>query len=173
MLLPNNVAWSLRPHHQRVRGHYTNSGIPSQVARFAALTEKGLPHESVLRELESSPDADGILVGDETRLMQIVTNLASNACKFTAAGGKLTITTKLVIPERHSAMEAEEADGEGDSDGLSSVTSISASSTDDGVTDDAMSQASSGPIRGAGKRERVSPLGHVGVARVRNSRLRK
>ncbi|TPX55317.1 hypothetical protein PhCBS80983_g05410 [Powellomyces hirtus] len=54
-----------------------------------------------------------ILIGDEMRLRQVMSNLVSNACKFTNPGGSVKIVTELLNPHLYGVDRADtEEDGE-------------------------------------------------------------
>jgi osomolarity two-component system sensor histidine kinase SLN1 len=47
-----------------------------QVARRAAYEAMGENSDDIMKHMEKTPEVEGIVVGDEIRLRQIVTNLA-------------------------------------------------------------------------------------------------
>jgi hypothetical protein len=51
-------------------------GSIPQVARRAAYESTGENDEAIRQHIQEHPDVDGVVTGDETRLRQIITNLA-------------------------------------------------------------------------------------------------
>ncbi|KAF8645083.1 hypothetical protein AX16_008141 [Volvariella volvacea WC 439] len=76
------------------------------VARRTAYAALGEKPEVIDAHIKEYPDVDGVVIADAPRIQQIVTNLASNACKFTPPGGTLTVRTRLIMPEEADATQA-------------------------------------------------------------------
>lgn len=68
-----------------------------QCVRRAAYIALGQSKEAAAAHIEATPEVYGVVMGDVARVCQVVTNLTSNACKFTPQGGTISISTRLLV----------------------------------------------------------------------------
>ncbi|KAM0756348.1 hypothetical protein T439DRAFT_352046 [Meredithblackwellia eburnea MCA 4105] len=103
---------------------------------------------------------DGIVMGDEMRLRQIINNLSSNGCKFCPSGGTISIRTTLVFPldSYEASTTLVGSSGPGTMDGQSdSTTAGGASSHSPRLSQNRLQQheAKSAGAEGEGEKRKV------------------
>lgn len=91
-------------HRSSEAGKLTCASAPFDFTKVIRSVLMGLDVAAVAKDVAITSHLDpriemlGELVGDEMRLRQVLSNLTSNACKFTSSGGSVSLTTKLISP---------------------------------------------------------------------------
>ena len=80
----------------RLKSHPVS--LPALVEGCASLVRPQAEEKGIVLRHGLAPDTPGAVLGDETRLRQLVLNLLSNAVKFTPPGGEVRLLALRVAP---------------------------------------------------------------------------
>jgi CheY-like chemotaxis protein len=73
-----------------------NFSLARLVERVLAVSAFQIKEKNLTFELDLDPNIPDALFGDVQRIIQVITNLLSNAAKFTPEGGLITLTSRLI-----------------------------------------------------------------------------
>jgi len=69
--------------------------FPEMIKRVKDVVSHRMEEKNQKFTIKTDPDIPNVLVADDQRLVQVIINLISNACKFTPDGGSISLSAKL------------------------------------------------------------------------------
>ena len=83
---------------------FVNFYFTQMIDRVASVVTIKMQEKKQLFSLEIDPEIPNFLFGDDLRLAQVITNLLSNAGKFTPEGGNISLNAKLLNSRKNECV---------------------------------------------------------------------